>query len=204
MRMNAETQPPDAQSVATEPANRTASDPPLLWTVHLARRRPERLPTLAMVVLLGACCAWLLFRHPLPALAAMTLLLGSAIEYLLPVTYRIDNAGISARSALSCLELKWSEARRCLAEPSGLLVSPLPTASRLDRFRGILLRYAPDGEPGDRRSALAAIAERAPGAFAPEMATTEPGASCLTSPMVSEITTKPSGASPTPLHGGQP
>jgi hypothetical protein len=43
-----------------------------------------------------------------------------------------------------------------------VLLTPLATPSRLDAFRGVLLRYAPNGAPGDRASVMAVIARRVP------------------------------------------
>ena len=42
-----------------------------------------------MIIGIGAGCVWLMFGALLPVLAAVLLLLGSASEYLLPITYRL-------------------------------------------------------------------------------------------------------------------
>jgi hypothetical protein len=134
----------------------------LTWRVHLARRHPERLPALVAVLVIGGACVWLMFARPLPVLAALLLLLGSAADYLTPTTYRITTRGIEARSPVTHLMLTWAEARRCLPDHAGMIVTSLSIPSRLDRFRGVLMRYAPSGEPGDRASVEAAIARCAP------------------------------------------
>ena len=141
----------------------------LTWQVHLVRRQRDRLSTLAMILAIGATSVWLLFGQLLPVLVALCLLLGSAAEYLLPTRYTIDGDGLKARSLVSSLALSWREAKRCRDDASGMLVTPLPVASRLDRFRGVFLRYAPPGEPGDRVSVYEAIAR-----YAPDLAPSEP------------------------------
>ena len=90
--------------------------------------------------------------------AVLYRLIGATSDYLFPIQYRITREGVSADSLTGRMRLRWKEARRGLPERDGILLTPLPTASRLDAFRGILLRFAPPGEPGDRESVLAAIA----------------------------------------------
>ena len=45
---------------------------------------------------------------------------------------------------------------------NAILITSLAAPSRLDAFRGILLRFAEEGQPGDRNSVLAALAHHAP------------------------------------------
>jgi hypothetical protein len=110
-----------------------------------------------MVLFLGAGCVWMMFHQILPVLAALALLLGSCTDFLFPIRYRLDAEGLWADGLTSRMHLDWKEARRCVLEPRAVTVTPLPTPSRLDAFRGVTLRFAPIGEPGDRASVLAAL-----------------------------------------------
>ena len=134
----------------------------LVWRVHLLRRDPTRLPVLLLLLFIAAACVWLMFVSLLPVLAAVGLLLGAASEYLFPISYCLNGEGITANGPASRLVLRWKEARRCQEGRGTLLLTALPTPSRLDAFRGVLVRFAPDGEPGDRESVLAAVATYAP------------------------------------------
>jgi hypothetical protein len=134
----------------------------LTWQVHLARRDPGRLPMLLLILGCAGVCVWFLFRAFPPALAAVLLLVGATRDYLFPVTYRIDAEGVFADAPASRLVLTWKETRRAVLERNHLILTPLERPSRLDAFRGILLRFAPDGEPGDRASVLAAVRHYAP------------------------------------------
>lgn len=134
----------------------------LAWRVHLLRREPHRLPGLLCVFFIAAVCVWLLFERPLPVLAAILLLIGATGEFIFPVTYRITHEGVYANTPTGRLALRWKETRRCLRHSNGVTLSPLPAPSRLDAFRGVTLRFAPEGELGDRQSVLAAIACCAP------------------------------------------
>lgn len=131
--------------------------PTLAWRVHLMRRAPDRLPVLMMVLFLGAGCVWLMFRQLLPVAAAMVLLVGSCSDFLFPIRYRLNAEGLRAEGLTFRMRMEWNEARRCVLEPRAVTVTPLPVPSRLDAFRGVTLRFAPSGQPGDRASVLAAL-----------------------------------------------
>lgn len=166
--------PRRATRVETTSALPSAAPVPVLaWRVHLLRRDPSRLPALLLVLFLGAACVWLLFGRPLPVVAALILLLGASSEYLFPISYRITTEGVYADAPASRMALRWKEARRCFSVPAGLVVTPLAAPSRLDAFRGVLLRFAPDGSPGDRASVQSALARCAP-ALLPEAQPTPP------------------------------
>ena len=134
----------------------------LAWRVHLLRQRPERARRLVLVLVVGGACVWLMFRAWLPVLAALGLLLGSASEYLFPISYALTDEAVYAYGPLSRATLAWRDARRCLADPSTLTLTPLAIPSRLDAFRGVTLRFASPGHPGDRESVLREIARLAP------------------------------------------
>ena len=131
--------------------------PALVWSVHLVRRAPQRLPVLGMVLFLGAGCVWLMFRQILPVLAAVALLLGACTDFLFPIRYRLDAEGLWADGLTSRMHMRWKEARRYVLEPRAVTLTPLPAPSRLDAFRGVTLRFAPTGQPGDRASVLEAL-----------------------------------------------
>ena len=115
-----------------------------------------------MALGLGAGCVWLMFGAWLPTLAALLLLAGSTSEYLLPITYRITPEGVYQESSTSRFALPWKDARRCRVGKRAVLLTSLPAPSRLDAFRGVLLRFAPLGQSGDRDSVLAVLACYAP------------------------------------------
>ncbi len=147
---------PSAENTSAEAA------PSLLWQVHLARRNPQRLPVLVLILLLGSSCIWMMFHQALPVLAAVLLLLGASTDFLFPLRYRITAEGVYADSLTSRMHLPWKEARRSLLERGAVTLTPLAVPSRLDAFRGITLRFARKGEQGDRASVLEAIRQYAP------------------------------------------
>ncbi len=154
---------------------------PVCWRVHLLAREPKRLPILLLVTGMGAVCVWLIFGTLLPVFASALLLTGSVSEYLFPVTYRLTEEAIYQEALTSRIQLPWKDVRRCQIGHKALLLTSLAEPSRLDAFRGVLLRFAPEGQPGDKSSLRAMIARCAPHVL-PEntllMAEKEPANTC--------------------------
>lgn len=128
------------------------------------KQDPSKLPGLLFMLMAAAACVWGLFHGVLPVLVAQVLLVGATQDYLFPVRYRITESGVYADGLTSRNELAWGEVKRCVEAPGGVLVTPLAAPSRLDGFRGIFLRYAPEGTPGDRKQVTACIEHAAPDA----------------------------------------
>ncbi len=131
----------------------------LTWRVHLLRRAPKRkVFTLLLTLLFADACVWMIFSAWLPVLASTLLLLGSVRDYLFPITYTLDDEGAAAEGFLHKGSLRWEEVRRVVFDRPGVLLSPFAVPSRSDAVRGILLRPAPTGQPGDRASLRAEVA----------------------------------------------
>ncbi len=132
------------------------------WEVLLYKRSPNRLLLILASLALGACIAWILFAAVLPTLAALALLSLSSADYILPLSYRITSDGVSVSTLISYKILNWDRARRLIPEKDGFTITPLGIGSRLDSFRGVRIRYAPEGEIGDSDSLRRVLAEYAP------------------------------------------
>ncbi len=145
----------------------------LQWRVHLLRSQPQRLPGILIVFAIGTVCVWMMFATLIPVLAALLLLAGSISDYLFPITYHLTDTEVGQESITSQIHLPWDAIRRCVQKRHALLLTTLPAPSRLDAFRGILIRFAPDGQPGDRQSVLTTISTFAPHLLLPK---TEDGA----------------------------
>lgn len=126
----------------------------LEWRVHLLQIAPGRMPLLILAIGVAAVCIWLMFRSWLPSIAAIMLLVGATREYLFPLTYRITSEGVFVQGMLIQSAITWEALRRLLPDANGVILTPLADASRLDAFRGVCVRFAPDGQPGDRDSVM--------------------------------------------------
>jgi hypothetical protein len=125
----------------------------LTWTIHLAREMPGKL----CLVVLGYGAAILAWWYFLPVPAALVLpiiaLTSALSEFLFPVTYTIDAAGVSQK----CLpffhrHIAWDDVRRASAGRDGFFISTLRIPSRLDQFRGI--RINPRGNDAEVRAVI--------------------------------------------------
>lgn len=135
------------------------SEVPLQWRVHLLMRSRQSLPLLLLTLLFADVCVWFIFGAWMPVLAATLLLLGSVRDYLFPLSYTLDDEKATATGFLTHATIRWSEVKRVAVGKPGILLSPYAEPSRLDSFRGILLRPAPVGLPCDRATLLVEIAK---------------------------------------------
>lgn len=129
----------------------------LVWNIHLLRQQPQRLPVVLGASLFVASVAWMLFHNLFFSFAAILMILSAAAEYLFPCQYRLTNLAARCRYGANRFEIEWKRVRRVLLYKDGVRLSPLPSPSRLDNFRGVFLRFAPNGQTGDRESVLRAV-----------------------------------------------
>lgn len=114
-------------------------EPALSWRVHLARRQPLRAGACVAAALLAGVAAGLIWQSGSIGLLAGLLVLSSVADFLCPLRYRIDAAGVSRTHLLGLQRIEWSQVRRCYADDQGFKVSPLDRPSRLEAYRGIYL-----------------------------------------------------------------
>ncbi len=113
------------------------------WTVHLARHQPFKATLTVVAVSLAPAFGWL-WVHPLIGLAAGAFLLGAVSEFLFPVRYRVTKEGAEAVGFLFRRSLSWRQVKRISLSPDGLRLSPYPSPTPLESFRGLTLRWTGD------------------------------------------------------------
>lgn len=119
----------------------------LVWRVHLFREDPVKIAGVLAGALLAAAGAIVLFHSPLLGIVAALLLLVSVSEYLLPLTYTLDESGAKAACGpVEWLAIEWATVRSVYRTPDGIKLSPFknPKTARLEQCRGIRLRVPPD------------------------------------------------------------
>jgi len=147
------------RGVATSVA--ASSDEVLLeWSVHLFRHDPLRVWGVALAALIAAAAGILFFKSIIFAAGGIILIVSSSAEYLLPIRHRITESKAECRYGFTRFEMALKDVRRIIPTNEGIKVSPLMIPSRLDAFRGVLLRFAPDGQPGDKASVMSVIEDR--------------------------------------------
>jgi len=77
-------------------------------------------------------------------------------DWLLPVKYRLTTRGASYNNVVFRKRIAWEEVRSVYVAESGLKLSPFSRRTRLDAFRGLVLRFA-----GNREAVIRIVKERA-------------------------------------------
>jgi hypothetical protein len=127
------------------------------WTSHPVAENPGRTWIVAVFVLLTAAALWLGTRDVYWTVFGPLVVLAGAAEWFLPTRYRLDETGATRRFLLATRRRDWAAIRRVRVDARGVLLSPYPSPTRLDAFRGLYLRFA-----GNREAVLAFVAEHVP------------------------------------------
>jgi hypothetical protein len=116
---------------------------PLEWRVAMGTDRPGGRVVAGLAIILAGVAGFVLFHSVVAAVLGVGLIFASTAELWLGFQYRLDEKGASSRKGMSVTTLPWSDVKRIMVSDSGVTLSPLERASRLDEFRGVFLR------PGD-------------------------------------------------------
>ncbi len=129
-------------------------DLPIEWSVHYGKLHPEkRFPVLLAAVVAGVL-GLVLLKSIVASLLAIGVVVFSTAEIFLPWRYRLDSEQSEVRIGLSRTVLLWKDVKRAELRNGVLLLSPLQTASRMDVFRGVRLRFS-----GNQEQLLVTISE---------------------------------------------
>jgi len=152
----------DQGSGTTETAERDSADnlsEEVLaeWRVHSPVEKPVK-----SLFLIGICAVAVVLLHfvfgqriGFTVLAAV-ILLGSFLDWLLPIKYRLTTRGAYYNNAFLRKRIAWEEVRSCYVSGFGLKLSPFSRRTRLDAFRGFVLRFA-----GNRDEVIRIVKQRA-------------------------------------------
>ena len=140
--------PPSVAKIAESPLDRTGAPGlapglarELTWTVHPARRNPVQAIAVAGVVLLIPLALHLIFGDPFLVFLSVLILGVSLGGYFFPTTVRFTESGVEVKSAWGRKSRPWSSFRSFQCDAEHLRLCPLSRPSRLDNYRGILLRF---------------------------------------------------------------
>ena len=119
------------------------SSSPLEWSFNPWRDDRQRasvalLAAFGLVVLVAS-----LGEPPLVRVVLGLSVLGALAPALAPARCRVDEDGVTRRGWLGSTHRRWSELRRGVLAPAGLLVSPYPRPHWLDAYRGLMLPMPP-------------------------------------------------------------
>lgn len=113
----------------------------LSWTAWPAARSPLRAVVAAgFLVLLG----WTLqsmFHAGYFTVLGVLLVWGQIAGFFLPTRYDLTDEGVTVSGLVARKRKAWSDFRSFHADREGVLLSPFPGRSRLERFRGLSLQF---------------------------------------------------------------
>ncbi|MFQ5732821.1 MAG: hypothetical protein ACE5KM_12815 [Planctomycetaceae bacterium] len=123
----------------------------LLWSVHPARTRPWA-TVCALIVVIGAAwgtAEWM--GHIGWAALAIAFFAITLHRFFLPSEFRIDDAGVTAKSAFTSAFFRWQDVRRFQHDRRGGFLSTRRRATLFDAFGGIHLVFRDNREEVVRR-----------------------------------------------------
>lgn len=118
----------------------------LEWTVNLGNTRPERRYIVVFFAVFMLATGFFFFRSILLGVIGFVVVFAATIELFVSVRFRIDGQGAQSKTGIATTRIEWSEVNRTWEDSSGVYLSPLARASRLDNFRGVHLRFASNRE----------------------------------------------------------
>ncbi len=136
------------------------SDVLLEWRTHPFRHRPWQAPVILSAMAFAVLVGYQLFHSPVICIAAILMVFGATSEYWMPTKYKLTAMGAYSKGLTSRFEIPWAEVRRQLIGEDGVKLTPLSKASRLDAYRGVLLRF-PDGTDATTKEQVLTTIERA-------------------------------------------
>jgi len=151
----------DTRPAAEQPKESPPTDDPeqLLaeWRVHLLTERPGKSAALCVICVLFVVLIHFVFNQQVVfTILAAAILFGSLTDWFLPIKYRLTTHGASYNNVLFRKRMAWEEVRGCYVSSFGLKLSPFSRRTRLDAFRGFVLRFA-----GNRDEVVRIVKERA-------------------------------------------
>jgi hypothetical protein len=119
---------------------------PLEWRVDLGQGRTKQRNVVAIIILAVVAVGTLIFQNPFFGIIGGLMIFGATAELFMPIKYRLNDEGVRRQIGLSVSFLPWSQVRRVVQDEAGILLTSLPTPSRLDAFRGIRVLWSSNRE----------------------------------------------------------
>lgn len=116
------------------------------WISHPVRTDHRKTLILALVLLGTAFLLYINTQSLGWALLSVVILMVGVYDFLLPTRYSLDEYGAESRVLFYRRHKSWSALRSFYPDHHGVLLSPFPSRSRLEGFRGMYLRFVDNRE----------------------------------------------------------
>lgn len=127
------------------------------WTTHPARANPARAAAVLGMIALVPLALQIFFADPFLTILGFLLLALPLVSWFFPTRVLLDDRGVTVRGVWGRRFRRWEAFRSFQHDARHVRLCPFRRPSRIDGFRGVLLRFGPG-----RNDALAYIRERIP------------------------------------------
>jgi hypothetical protein len=119
------------------------AEPTLLsWSTHPAKARPKVTALVIVFLLVLVTSVYLLTLSAVFSVVAALVLYGSLTQYFTKTTFEFTDTRVRVKYAVNKIEKEWKQYRSYYPDKNGVLLSPFPSPSRLENFRGLYVRFA--------------------------------------------------------------
>ncbi len=116
------------------------------WSFKPWKEHPLRALAVIIINLAITLLIYFLYRDLVMTDFAFLVMFGMTLTIYIPVTYLLDDAGVTV-IFLSVKSFRpWSHYKNCYFHENGVFLTSLPKPSRLDPFRGHFIRFSKDRE----------------------------------------------------------
>lgn len=113
------------------------------WTYRPADDQPAKVVPVFMFAILTFAFGLIVLHQGLLGFVGSILLLGGTADFWLSTEYRLSENVASAKCGLSFSEIEWFRVNRVIVNGRSIRLSPLKNGTRMEEFRGVLLRTLP-------------------------------------------------------------
>jgi len=118
---------------------RASESESIAWKVRLLDHHPLYAYAVFAVALVAGAVGWGVMRSPLLAGLGFAMILGSTVEYWYGAKFMLDGHKAQALVGASLSAMGWDQVKRVVVSRDSVRLSPLPSASNLETFRGVRL-----------------------------------------------------------------
>jgi hypothetical protein len=147
----------------------TARIESLDWAVRPLKDSPKKLALVLGAACLAFALGLLFFNRLLMGVLGFAMILGSTMDHWLGASFHLDADRARSRVGASVTEMRWADVKRVVVGVRTVRLSPLVAQSRLEPFRGVLLKT----EAGNHSEVLEFVRQRCPDGVSIESAATE-------------------------------
>jgi hypothetical protein len=133
------------------------------WRLHLFSMNPGKSVAAAVVCAAALVLVHFAFASPWLTVLGGLILVGSLADWLFPITYRLTTRGAGYTNFVFRKRIAWDDVRSTYLADFGVKLSPFSRRTRLDAFRGVVVRFSGgrEGVPGNREDVIRIVKERA-------------------------------------------